>query len=82
VARTHIVMSDAVISEIDRRVGARGRSRFIEEAAREKLDRLELEEALNDTRGIARGKRYNYWRDQTSTAAWVREGRRSSHQAS
>jgi hypothetical protein len=76
-ARTHVVMSDEVIGEIDRRVGARGRSRFLEEAAREKLARLELEEALHATKGIARGKRYDHWRDRPSTAAWVRRGRRS-----
>jgi hypothetical protein len=76
-ARTHVVMADEVINEIDRRVGERGRSRFLEEAAREKLARLELEEALDATKGIARGERYSHWRDRASTAAWVRRGRRS-----
>lgn len=74
-ARTHVVMSDEVLAEIDRRIGARGRSRFLEEAAREKLARLELEEALHATKGIARGKGYEHWRDRSSAAAWVREGR-------
>lgn len=77
VARTHVVMSEEVLGEIDRRVGARGRSRFLEEAAREKLARLELEEALRATKGIVRGKGYEHWRDRDSTAAWVREGRRA-----
>ncbi len=76
-ARTHVVMSEAVLGEIDRRVGARGRSRFLEEAAREKLARLELEEALRATKGIVRGKGYEHWRNRDSTAAWVREGRRA-----
>jgi hypothetical protein len=77
VARTHVVMSEEVLGEIERRVGARGRSRFLEEAAREKLARLELEEALHATRGIARGKGYEHWRDRDATATWVRAGRRA-----
>jgi hypothetical protein len=76
-ARTHVVMSSEVMDEIDRRVGPRSRSRFLEEAAMEKLERLELEEALDATKGIVRGKRYEHWRDRDSTAAWVREGRRA-----
>lgn len=74
-ARTHVVVSDELLEEIDRRVGDRGRSRFLEQAAREKLDRLELEEVLERTRGIARGKRYGHWCDRAASAAWVREGR-------
>jgi len=76
-ARTHVVMSDEVIDEIDRRVGQRGRSRFLEQAAKEKLARLELEEALDATKGIATGERYRHWRDAASSSAWVRRGRKS-----
>ncbi|MEW6059898.1 MAG: hypothetical protein AB1551_07165 [Actinomycetota bacterium] len=76
-ARTHVVMSDEVLGRIDRRVGARGRSRFVEEAALEKLARLELEETLHATKGIARGKGYEHWDDRDSTVAWVREARRA-----
>lgn len=78
-ARTHVIVADELLNEIDRRVGARGRSRFLEDAAREKLDRLELEEALRATRGLARGKGYEHWRDRKSTAGWVRAGRRDDH---
>lgn len=76
-ARTHVVMAEEVLSAIDEKVGERGRSRFLEEAAREKLARMELEQALGETKGVARGKRYRHWRDRASTTAWVREGRRS-----
>ncbi len=74
-ARTHVIVSDELLEEIDRRVGERGRSRFLEQAAREKLDRLELVEALERTHGIARGKRYEHWSDRAASANWVREGR-------
>lgn len=75
-ARTHVVMTDELLSEIDEIVGERGRSRFLEEAAREKLARLALADSLLETRGIARGRRYDHWRDRTSSADWVREVRR------
>jgi metal-responsive CopG/Arc/MetJ family transcriptional regulator len=75
-ARTHVIVADDVLDEIDRLVGERGRSRFIEEAAREKLGRIALERALEASAGIVKGKRYEHWQDDRSTAAWVREGRR------
>jgi len=77
VARTHVVLSDEVISAIDKRVGERGRSRFLEEAAREKLERLELEEALASTAGILKDKDYPEFADQDSINAWVRAQRRT-----
>lgn len=74
-ARAHVVMSDDVLEEVDERVGERGRSRFVEEAVREKLARLRLEEEIRNTQGIARGKGYEHWRDQRSASAWVRTTR-------
>lgn len=76
-ARTHVVMSDEVLAAIDEVVGERGRSRFLEEAAAEKLERLALQEALGATAGVARGSAYSHWRDRSSAAAWVRETRRA-----
>jgi len=70
-----VVMSDEVLADIARRAGPRGLSRFLEEAAREKLARLELEEELHRTRGLVRGKRYEHWRDRSATSSWVRRGR-------
>jgi hypothetical protein len=62
-------------------VGKRGRSRFFEEAAKEKLERLALAEALEATAGIARGHRYRQWRDQQAAAGWVRSMRRTESPA-
>lgn len=76
-ARTHVVMSDELLKEIDEKVGERGRSRFLEEAAKEKLDRMELEKSLAATKGIVRGKKYDHWRNKATAASWVRKGRRS-----
>jgi metal-responsive CopG/Arc/MetJ family transcriptional regulator len=77
VARTHVIMSDDLLKAIDEVVGKRGRSRFLEEAAREKLERLALAEALETTAGIARGSGYRHWSDRRTAAAWV-QGTRST----
>ena len=80
-ARTHVVMSDEVLAAIDEVVGKRVRSRFLEEAAAEKLERLALAEAVGATAGIARGSAYSHWRDRDATAAWVRKTRRTESHA-
>jgi metal-responsive CopG/Arc/MetJ family transcriptional regulator len=77
VARTHVVMSDDVLAAIDEVAGKRGRSRFLEEAAAEKLERLALVDAIASTAGIARDNAYSHWRDRASSAAWVRKTRRT-----
>ena len=76
-ARTHVILSDEVLVAIDEIAGERGRSQFLEQAAKEKLERLALADALEATAGIARGSSYAHWRDRRSTAAWVRKTRRS-----
>ena len=76
-ARTHVVMSDETLREIDRVVGQRSRSRFLEEAAREKLERLALASVLEDTAGLASARASPEWRNRRAAAAWVREARRS-----
>jgi hypothetical protein len=68
-------MSDEVLNAIDEVVGKRARSRFLEEAATEKLERLALTESLEATAGIAHGRGYGHWRDRTSSADWVRKTR-------
>jgi hypothetical protein len=80
-ARTHVIMSDEVLKAIDEIVGKRGRSRFIEEAATEKLERLALTESIEATAGIARGNGYSHWRDGSSASAWVRGTRRTESDA-
>lgn len=76
-ARTHVILDDEVLAEIDKIVGQRGRSRFLEEAAREKLERLELEQALVPTAGILKDKDYPEFKDQESINEWVRAQRRT-----
>lgn len=56
----------------------RGRSRFLEQAAREKLERLELDEALVSVAGIVNERDYPEFADQASINAWVRAQRRTA----
>jgi metal-responsive CopG/Arc/MetJ family transcriptional regulator len=76
VARTHVILSDEVLEAIDGLVGKRGRSRFLEQAAREKLDRDALRKALEATAGIASGPGYEHWKDLETVKEWVRRIRR------
>lgn len=61
---------------IDERVGHGGRSRFLEEAAQEKLDRIEMEAAIREGAGILSDHAYPHWRDAETINEWVRRSRR------
>lgn len=76
-ARAHVILDDDIIDAIDQLVGQRGRSRFLEAAAREKLERLELEHALATTAGIIKSKDYPEFTDQAAINEWVRAQRRT-----
>ena len=80
-ARTHVVVADEVLQAIDARVGQRGRSRFLEQAAREKLDRLALEESLRQTSGMLGEVPHPEWADRDSTREWVRATRRTESES-
>jgi hypothetical protein len=76
-ARMHVVIAAELIEAIDRLAGERGRSRFLEEAAREKRDRMGREKAWRATRGIVRGPGNRHWRDRQLAARCVERSRRS-----
>ena len=54
--RTTITLPDALVSDIDRLVGPRGRSGFLARAARNELKRERLRSALDTARGAMVGK--------------------------
>ncbi|MHB1533429.1 MAG: hypothetical protein ACYC1D_02255 [Acidimicrobiales bacterium] len=76
-ARTHVILGGDVVEAIDQLVGQRGHSRFLEEAAREKLECLKLEHALGSTAGILNSNDYPEFEDQTSINEWVRAQRQA-----
>jgi hypothetical protein len=71
--RTHIILSDSLITEIDRLVGKRKRSRFVEEAVREELKKRVLLNELKNIAGVLSSGEYPDWETPDMTAAWVRE---------
>lgn len=75
-ARTHVILDDEVLKAIDDKVGQRGRSRFLTEAAKEKLERIELETAIRRGAGLLKDEDYPHWRDTESVQEWVRASRR------
>lgn len=64
--RTHVILDDAVIDAIDKVVGQRGRSRFLEEAARDRVRRLDLDKAVSSKSGVLKGEDYPDFKDQGS----------------
>lgn len=50
--RTNVILPDDLVLEIDKVAGARGRSRFLEKAARLRLEEEKLERAFAEARGI------------------------------
>lgn len=67
--RTTITLPEALMKEIDRAVGARGRSGFIARAARNELKRATLGRALDEARGALVGS--DSWRSGDEIVAFV-----------
>lgn len=70
--RTHLILSEELLAEIDALVGKRRRSRYVEEAVKERLHRDTLTKALRETAGILSAEDYPEWATTEDVAAWVR----------
>lgn len=70
--RLHISIDDDLIRELDRRIGARQRSAFIERALRRELADISRLEAIDAAIGSIGGHRHE-WDDDP--ADWVRAQR-------
>jgi len=74
--RTHVVLSEQLVKDIDRLVGSRQRSSFLTQAAQRELMRLRQIKALDDAAGA--------WKDRDhpelkqGAAKWVKQLRRES----
>lgn len=76
--RTTITLPDALMSDIDRLVGPRGRSGFLARAARNELKREQLRTALDAARGALVGT--PGWRSGDEIVQFV-DGLRSDDRA-
>ena len=81
VVRTHVVIPKEVVESIDRTVGRRARSRFLAEAAEEKLARLRRQRAFDRVAGSLRDVAIPGWETSESAAEWVSASRRADDQA-
>ena len=75
--RIHVVLPEELVRGVDELVGKRGRSRFIAEATRERLQRERLLKALQEGAGMLDPKKYPYWSTPEKVAQWVHDLRRT-----
>jgi metal-responsive CopG/Arc/MetJ family transcriptional regulator len=80
--RAHIVLPDDLVTEMDRLVGKRRRSRFVAEAVRERLRKEGLLQAIRDGAGAIDLNEHPEWATPEKVTDWVRSLRRipSSHE--
>lgn len=78
--RTHVILPTELVEEVDRLVGSRKRSRFVEEAIRNHLRRERMATALTQTAGSLTGD-YPEWETPEQVSAWVARGRHEDDEA-
>ena len=70
--RTHIVLPSDLVAEIDALVGPRGRSRFIAEAAKDRLQRDRMLKAMDECFGLWKEEDHPELNGPDGTVGWVR----------
>ena len=71
--RLHITLDEAIVSELDRRVGPRRRSAFIASTVEHALEDERRWDEILSSLGTIESEGHEWDRDP---AAWVRDGRR------
>lgn len=71
--RAHVVLPEDLLERIDQVAGKRRRSRFVEEAVREKLAREALRSTLEAGAGILGRDEYPEWSSPDDISRWVSE---------
>ena len=76
IRRTHVVMPKELVAAIDKLVGRRARSKFLTEAAEEKVRRERLSRAMEKVAGSLVGSETpTGWETSEGAADWVRASR-------
>ncbi len=73
--RTNLMLSDELVRDVDRLAGPRGRSRFVEEAVRDRIRRERSRQLVESTIGVLDRTAHPEWSTPDKVAAWVREQR-------
>jgi len=76
--RTHIVMPEQVIRQLDRLVGSQGRSKFVVEAVVVRISYIRLQQVARKVVGSLRDTPISGWETSENASAWVREERREA----
>ena len=76
--RMHVVLPEDLVKAVDALAGMGKRSRFIEDAVREKLRSEGLLSASKETAGMLSADEYPEWATREQVASWVRESRQQS----
>lgn len=72
---TNLTLPADLVTQVDAIAGARGRSRFIEEATRQAIRREQLREMHASVAGALKAEEYPHWVTSDAVVAWVRESR-------
>ncbi|MDP2935505.1 MAG: hypothetical protein Q8O86_03330 [Dehalococcoidia bacterium] len=78
--RAHVILPDDLVEGVDEFVGKRKRSRFVEDAVREKLKRERLGQALKSTAGMLGEADYPEWSTSEKVLEWVRKSREADEE--
>ena len=76
--RTHVVLPTELLAEIDAIVRPRERSKFLAEAAAEKLRRMRLVHLVDKVAGSLKDHVIPEWETPESAAAWVHDSRQAN----
>jgi hypothetical protein len=79
-ARTHVVVPEDLLAEVDRLVGPRRRSQFFVDAVAEKLARIKLAEVAAKAAGALKDVPIPDWDTAAEARKWVRASRQADEQ--
>jgi hypothetical protein len=69
--RTNLMLPEQLVEEVDRRAGARGRSRYVAEAVEARLRRDRLRDVVEATAGAFKDN--PDWKTSEDVVRWVRQ---------
>ncbi|TAL22224.1 MAG: hypothetical protein EPN94_11515 [Nitrospirae bacterium] len=78
--KTHVIFPIELIEAIDKSVGGRKRSKFIVEAAKEKLEEIKFRQALEATAGCWKDENHPDLRTQKDIRIYLKKTREKTEQ--
>jgi hypothetical protein len=72
-ARTHVIIEEDIVKEIDRLVGKKKRSRFISDATKKELKKLKQLSVIKKLRGVWKDEDHPELAGKDGAYKWVRK---------